>query len=120
MVVAAVAVELVEVAVAAERRDNERFWGDVNELLSKLNVESRKELVDDELNCHRSVELVLFQHYFQHMLNPQIHNADASLLIQLRSTTQLRIIFVMLLLDEHRSLPATREREKERKWERNL
>jgi hypothetical protein len=30
------------------------------------------------LNFHRFVELVLFQHYFQHMLNLQIRNADAS------------------------------------------
>ncbi len=54
------------------------FFVDVNELMNNLNVENKMGLVDDELNFHRFVELVLFQHYFQHMLNLQIHNADAS------------------------------------------
>jgi hypothetical protein len=58
--------------------DNVDFFVDVNELMNNLSVENKKELVDDELNFHIFVELVLFQHYFQHMLNLQIHNADAS------------------------------------------
>src|SRR5579871_4757723 len=58
--------------------NNGDFFVDVNELMNNLNAENKKGLVDDELNFHRFVELVLFQHYFQHMLNLQIHNADAS------------------------------------------
>lgn len=66
------------VAVVVVDMNNVDFFVDVNELMNNLNVESKKGLVDDELNFHRFVELVLFQHYLQHMLNLQIHNADAS------------------------------------------
>ena len=113
-VVVVVVVVVEDLAVVVEDMDNVDFFEDVNELMNNLNVENRKGLVDDELNFHRFVELVLFQHYFQHMLNLQIRNADASSNPQLRSTTLLRIIFVMLLLDEHRSVPWTIERERER------
>ena len=78
MSVAGLAVAVAVVAVAVGR-SNEDFFVDVDEWENSLNVENRMELVDDEYLFHRSVELVLFQHYFQHMLNLQIHNADASL-----------------------------------------
>ncbi len=77
-VVAAVVVVVVVLVAVVVDMDNVDFFVDVNELMNNLNVENKKELVDDELNFHRFVELVLFQHYFQHMLNLQIHNADAS------------------------------------------
>jgi hypothetical protein len=71
-------VVVVAAGLVVVDKDNVDFFEDVNELMNNLNVENKRELVDDELNFHKFVELVLFQHYFQHMLNLQIHNADAS------------------------------------------
>jgi hypothetical protein len=80
VVVVAVAVAVVAVvAVAVVGRDNERFFADADGSMDSSSAESKMELVDDEYSFRKSVELVLFQHYFQRMLNPQIHNADASL-----------------------------------------
>ena len=121
MVAVVVVVVVVAVAVRAGK-GSARFSVDVDESMGSLSVENRMELAGDEYLFHRSVELVLFQHYFQHMLNLQIHNADASLALTTFNdavTYYFRNVVVgrasFSALDERRETREKKRRKKEKK-----